>query len=248
MTKIITTTSIQMKTRKSFPTTLGLSEIIDRKKIMKEVNNELEKKGKYKPELTLIQKQELNKQFIEECAKESYDLEKIKELLNKGVNINTRDKENMTALIWASREGNIEIVKFLLDNSQIKINEKNINGWTALIYASLNKSTEITTLLLNDSRTEINEKTIAGGTALILACEHKRLENVKLLLKHPKIKVNEKNDGGWTALSRTIKYGYYDIISLLIDAGAEVHKSELLDISFKNLIKYGIRKLKGVFA
>ncbi len=57
----------------------------------------------------------LNNQFLE--AVDNDNLEKAKALLAKGADVNALDEFGETALISQSREGNIEFVKFLLENN-----------------------------------------------------------------------------------------------------------------------------------
>ena len=63
------------------------------------------------------------------------DLKKIKSMLNKEINIKTLiksvDKENNTALIFASKFGYNEIVKILIENGA-DVNFRNNEGKTAL--------------------------------------------------------------------------------------------------------------------
>jgi len=71
------------------------------------------------------------------------DLKRVQEILKEGkVDINKKDKNGNTALIWASQEGHIEIVKSLLANGA-NINEKDKYGNTALIWASQEGHIEI---------------------------------------------------------------------------------------------------------
>ncbi len=43
-------------------------------------------------------------------------------LLKNGIDVNQPDKEDATALMWASRQGHKEIVQILLEDNNIKIN------------------------------------------------------------------------------------------------------------------------------
>ncbi len=89
----------------------------------------------------------------------------VKELLNRGANIEEKDNDGQTPLIWgiflqqlnhfkwfiyfcliASRDGHIEVVKELLDRGA-NIKQKDNIGWTPLIWGIfLNNS-----IILNDS-------------------------------------------------------------------------------------------------
>ena len=75
------------------------------------------------------------------------NLDKIKELLNNGVNPNSKDKYSDTALIWTSNRGNLDIVKELLKYNA-DVNIKNNNSRTALVVASLYNYLDIVKELL----------------------------------------------------------------------------------------------------
>ena len=42
------------------------------------------------------------------------DLGKIKKLLNFGIDVNTRDEGGYTMLHWATQEGHLEVIRFLI--------------------------------------------------------------------------------------------------------------------------------------
>lgn len=63
------------------------------------------------------------------------DLEQVKELLSKGIDVNSRDPLGTTALMYAALGGNLEICKFLVEK-KADVNAKNEDGVTALMYAS----------------------------------------------------------------------------------------------------------------
>ena len=64
------------------------------------------------------------------------NLQKIKEEVEQGVNINIQDEFGDTALMWASRYGRLNIVKFLISKGA-NINIQDGAGRTALIWASM---------------------------------------------------------------------------------------------------------------
>ena len=63
------------------------------------------------------------------------NLQKVKEEVKQGVNINIQNGYGNTALIWASMNGNLDMVKFLILKGA-NINIRNGDGDAALIYAS----------------------------------------------------------------------------------------------------------------
>ena len=88
-------------------------------------------------------------------------------LKGKKANINDKDKDGWTALIWASYEGHLGVVQYLADNGA-NINDKDNDGWTALMRASWRGYSEIVKYLI-EIGADINIKNDKGETALDLA-------------------------------------------------------------------------------
>ena len=65
------------------------------------------------------------------------DIKKIREFLNSGVNINSKDFSNKTPLMYAAEDGAIEILDYLLKNGA-NINDIDIRGESALMIALQN--------------------------------------------------------------------------------------------------------------
>ena len=64
------------------------------------------------------QKQQLNKQLLDEVKKEKPNLTEITNLYNYGANLNFKEDfidGGYSPLLWASNNGNMEIVDFLLN-------------------------------------------------------------------------------------------------------------------------------------
>jgi len=118
-------------------------------------------------------------------------LEIVKLLIKINININQKNKYEVTSLIKASNNGNLEIVKLLLEN-EANINEKDSYGWSPLIYASFNGYLEIVKLLIKNG-VNINEKNNIGNTALYFASKYGYLKIVKLLVKNG-ANINQKDN------------------------------------------------------
>lgn len=88
-------------------------------------------------------------------------------LLEKGANINDKERHHMTPLLFASRQGHTSIVQKLIE-SGAEINRRDTRGLTALAWASNNGYGQIVRLLLN-SGADPNIKTIDGQRAADLA-------------------------------------------------------------------------------
>ena len=86
-------------------------------------------------------------------------------------------------LIKASSDGNLDLVKLLLERGANVNSQNNIfYGQTALIRASENGHTEIVKLLSTNGA-DVNIQDIYGQTALILSSLRGHLEVIKLLLE-----------------------------------------------------------------
>jgi ankyrin repeat protein len=102
-------------------------------------------------------------------AIEADDLNAVKELLEKGVEVSARDDRGQTPLMFAAWMSNTpEIVQLLLDKGA-EIEARDEGGETPLSFATRNSSTpEIVTLLLENGA-EVNVKSNLGSTPLIWA-------------------------------------------------------------------------------
>ena len=131
----------------------------------------------------------------------------IKTLISRGARINARDKNSMTALMYAAKNGNSKIVKSLLAaganvNAKIDLsdNENNNdpenkkvlldvdagveNGETALMFATMNNDNPEIVKMLIKAEAKINLKTSLGYTALMYAAMNStNPEIIKTLIK-----------------------------------------------------------------
>ncbi|HPS56972.1 MAG TPA: WG repeat-containing protein [Spirochaetota bacterium] len=73
--------------------------------------------------------EEINMNFIRAC--ENGNLEKVKQYLKRGADLNYKNDSNRTPLMYASTNGSLEIVKFLL-TKKINVNYADRDGVTAL--------------------------------------------------------------------------------------------------------------------
>lgn len=114
------------------------------------------------------------------------DINKAKELIMSGVNINTRNMIGETPLMEAAEKGYTEIVELLL-NKRVNINISNVKNITALSKAAYNGHTDIVKLLVNADAT-LNIRDRDGKTALTYAFENEYKDIVKILKKAGAVK------------------------------------------------------------
>jgi cytohesin len=172
-------------------------------------------------------------------------LEKLKELIGKGRNINAADYWGQTALHYAARRGHQEIVELLLENGA----DVNIGAYynlTAAEFAMQGNHNEIVEVLvlkgadisplhialymkdevkaksLIESGADVKKRTPYGTTPLDRAAGAGFIDIVKLLIEKG-ADVNAKDNWNWTPLHSAACYSNKNIVELLITKGADVN-------------------------
>ncbi len=145
-------------------------------------------------------------------------------LVAKGADVNEKDLDGNSCLHRAVSKGNIEIIKFLLEN-KADVGAKNnyFDGETALYIAiKEKKSIEIIKLLIAKGADVNTKGGQYGYTLLSMALGHPDYINVMQLLIKNGADVNLTN-GGWTPLHIAAGDGLTDAVELLIQNGARIN-------------------------
>ena len=124
------------------------------------------------------------------------DVNKVRQLLDDGVNVNKKNKYSQTVLMEASVHGNLECLKLLLDRGA-NVNVRDRFGCSAVSYASMNGRVEALKLLL-DHGGDINIKGW-GKTSLMHVCERDHSACITLLLERGANMTLTSDDHGKTA-------------------------------------------------
>ncbi|XP_043484439.1 26S proteasome non-ATPase regulatory subunit 10-like isoform X2 [Leptopilina heterotoma] len=115
------------------------------------------------------------------CAINEGNVETVKELLQKEININDQDRNGDTALHMATRRGDEAIVALLLE-FRAEINCQNNIGVTPLHVSAKRGHEEICKMLLIKGA-DVNARNIIRQTALDFAAEFEHEQIIELLLK-----------------------------------------------------------------
>ena len=134
------------------------------------------------------------------------------------LDINIADERGMTALIWASKSGYFEIVKFLLNIPTVAINqERKSDGLNALMLAAYNGHSDVVEILLNQSNLEIAKRSfLKGNNALSMASEKGHIVVVRQLIAKKQIIINDVNTNGESSLYKASQNGYFSVVQMLL--------------------------------
>jgi len=161
-----------------------------------------------------------NKDYLERLlitsSKNDY-INSVKNLIQKGVDVNIQDRSGITALIYACYNKNVQIIKLLI-LSGADINKRDDEGLTPLMNASKHGNLDIVEELLNNHAI-VNSEVEGDITALMYASDIGHLDIVTLLL-NAGADPNEIDDEGRTALMYASETDHLEIVKLLINAGA----------------------------
>ena len=131
---------------------------------------------------------------------------------------NVQNKAGWSALMFASRNGHLQVVDLLLKQNADP-NVQNLKGWTALILASGYGDPCLVEILLKKGA-DPNIHAIDGLTALIIASINGHLQIVALLLKAC-ADPNSCSGQGWTALMFAIFKDNLQLAELLLKERAD---------------------------
>lgn len=183
----------------------------------------------------------VNEQLLQAAKK--CDLEQIKTLTAHGADVNAKDKEGRTALMWAVdrrnllglrfelipneaykidywRSVNLDLRKYLVNQGE-HVSAKHDLGYTAPIWVLQTAAVAIAKYLV-DQGADVNAKDSEGYTVLMYAVRTQDLVIVKYLVDQG-ADMNVKDGCGLTALMGAVQSGNLAIVNFLVDHGADVN-------------------------
>jgi uncharacterized protein len=110
------------------------------------------------------------------------DMGKVEQLLGRGADINSRDINGWTPLMFAVGSSHSKLTRLLLERGAA-VNGQTKQGLTPLMKATLHNNSEILSLLLGKGA-DVNLRNAEGKTALDTAKDKGHKEAIELLNEH----------------------------------------------------------------
>ena len=156
-------------------------------------------------------------------AVQSGNLDRVKEQVAQGADVNQRDVLGATPLHDASWSGHLEIAQYLIEHGA-DVNARHAEGGsTPLAYAVIKNDYPMAEMLLGHGA-DVHTTDKSGGTPLHLAADRGYLPLVELLIAHG-ANVSVRDHGGSSPLDEAALRGYRIIAHTLILRGAHLDEA-----------------------
>ena len=153
-------------------------------------------------------------------AAEAGNLIEVRALIKAEANVNAKDRNGMTALMFAAKQGYEKMVQELI-NSKAELNAQDNQGMTALIMAVKEDHLEVVKMLLAIGKGDTNAKKPGGVMTFISSLTSHSEPESKLGVT--RIDVNKRDNERMTALSYATTKGNLEMVQTLLDANADVN-------------------------
>ena len=150
--------------------------------------------------------------LIKACKEREVSIDYVKLLLKAEVDVNTKDRNGVTALMCACATEKEDLVRILIE-ARADVNAKDKWEDTALMRACVNKNSSIIRLLIK-AGINVNAANDYGWTALMYASRD-NYKNSIILLIEAGADVDAENGHGTTALMMAEEEGHTEVIKLL---------------------------------
>jgi ankyrin repeat protein len=154
----------------------------------------------------------------------SGDSDYIKAIINKDpTRINSKDEYGNSLLHLAVREGNVDIIKYLVSEGA-NVNSRNIADEAPIHIAANSGNLDVVIQLISNGA-DINVKDSIGNTSLHDAVENDHIQIVKYLISQG-AEINTQNNGHQSPLHEAVVFNKVEMSKLLVSEGANVNTKD----------------------
>ncbi|KAF3057647.1 Ankyrin-3 [Trichoderma lentiforme] len=171
-------------------------------------------------------------------AAQSGHLGILKLLIDRGAKINVCGGKGLTPLHLAAEKGHVALAKFLIHNGAEIDCLSDVNAQPLHLAAEAGHVALVKVLLEHNA--DVESKTGIDQTPLIFASAAGNLETVRCLVSHGAMP-DQKDSNGHTALSVAARWGYRQIIDILLNAVASDDDLEWEQADLNKALQTAIR-------
>ncbi|XP_046577421.1 putative ankyrin repeat protein RF_0381 [Haliotis rubra] len=142
-------------------------------------------------------------------------------LVREGANLSLVDHRNRNILFFACFGGNVEIVRYVLEQNIASINSRDMDRQTPAMNAALYKRQDVFYLLV-EAGADLLLVDDFKQTILHVACQGGNVEIVKAILTHHTVDINSRAMSGWTPVMYAVSDGQKDVFDVLVEEGADL--------------------------
>jgi len=155
---------------------------------------------------------------IHEAAKFG-SLEKVREFIEGGADVNAKDEDGYTPLSIAVSGGRTDVADFLIAKGA-DVNAKDKEGYTPL-YSAIWKDDKDMVKLFVDKGADVNVLPKNDGTPLEYAVWNNDKDMAELFIAHG-ARFDAKDNDGWTAFRYAVSQGNGELVEFFVSKGADV--------------------------
>ena len=149
------------------------------------------------------------------------DVDGVRQLLQRGADVNAAQGDGMSALHWAAKSGDVEMAQILIYAGASPAAITRLGGYTPLLLAAESgRSDVLSTLLAGGSN--VHATTSTGASALHLAAAAGRADALSVLLRHGADVDQRESAHAQTPLMWATAGNRLEALATLIEAGADV--------------------------
>lgn len=147
------------------------------------------------------------------------DVPALRQLAQRGFDLNTRNEAGDPALILAIRDGSSAVANYLADEKSVNVEARTAKDESALMMAALKGDVKLAQRLIA-RQAEVNK---TGWTPLHYAATHPgnaSVDMVRLMLEHHAY-IDAESPNATTPLMMAAQYGQPGVVKLLLEEGAD---------------------------
>ncbi|KAK3103797.1 hypothetical protein FSP39_021966 [Pinctada imbricata] len=149
------------------------------------------------------------------CTK--HDLDVIRILVEHGANLNLVNKDGWNPFHIACREGDIQVMKYLLSKDTQSWDTVSKNGRTPLHTAALHGNTEAVSYLLDNCAVVMDTTDSCGSTPFIDALRSGHVDIARILLNRQKVDIHKEDNFGYQTIHLAVQTGQLMSVQFLVE-------------------------------